>query len=195
MSQKGNDFVIRVAFGAAVFAVLVAACGGSDSDVADTVTTAAPPSPTPAATVAPVATTAPAGVDVPELAGTNWSVTTYTMASGSLTGLVGGTEVTISFGSDGTISGFTGCNDYTGAYETEGPYDGFEEGVRDANDGQAISIASITVTEITCDSPGFVMEQEGEHLANLAGAARWFISRGNLILRSDDTFIEAEPAS
>jgi heat shock protein HslJ len=194
MSQKGNDFAIRAALLVVAFAVLINACGGSDDDAADTAATTVPPLVTAAVTAAPATTAVPAGVTAPELAGTNWSVTTYTMASGSFTSVLGGTEVTISFGSDGTISGFTGCNDYTSTYQVEGPYDEFEEGIRDPNDGQSISIGSITVTEKACDSPGFVMEQEEEHLANLAGAAQWFISRGNLVLRSDDTFIEAEPA-
>ncbi len=193
-SQKGSGLVIRIAFVAIAFAVFITACGGSDSEVAGTVATTAPPADAPVVTAAPATTAPSAGVEAPELAGTSWSVTNYTMESGNLTNVLGGTEVTIVFGSDGTVSGFTGCNDYTATYQVEGPYDGFEEGVRDPNDGQTISIGSITVTEKACDSPGFVMEQEGEHLANLAGAARWFISRGNLILRSEDTVIEAAPA-
>lgn len=185
----------RSVLAATVFVFLAAACGGSDSDTGVAVATTATPSDAPAATTAPATTPALVGVAAPDLAGTSWSVTKYTMAEGSLTGVLDGTEVTIIFGNDGTISGFTGCNDYTGTFEVEGPYDPFEEGIRDANDGQIINIGSISVTERACDSPGFVMEQEGEHLVNLVGVERWFMARGNLTMRGEETFIEAVPVN
>ena len=189
----------RIAIAGASLVLLIAACGGSGSDdpgapdTPATPTTAAPTAPAP--TAAPPTTATAPGVDAPVLAGTSWAVTTYTMTGGAFTGVLDGTEVTINFGTDGTLSGFTGCNNYTATFAVEGPYDEFEDGVRDENDGQAITIGPIEVTEIACESPGFIMEQEAEHLANLEGAERWFISRGNLVLRGENTLIEAAPTS
>ncbi len=137
--------------------------------------------------------TEPATVDAPELAGTSWVVANYSLPSGALTNPWPGSELTLKFGTDGTVTGSTGCNEFEGPYQVEGSYDPFEEGVRDDNDGQAITIGPLAVTERACAEQTW-MEQEGEYLANLNAGGRWFIARGQLILRSDNTYTEFDPA-
>ena len=96
---------------AAAVLVLAACSGGESADTADETTAA------PTATSAPgttgsdsgTDTTAPSGGDAPELGGTSWNVTLYTIESG-MTNLWPGTEITLAFGSDGTFSGNAGCN-------------------------------------------------------------------------------------
>jgi heat shock protein HslJ len=174
-----------------VSALLLAACGSDDT----TETTAAsdPVATTTGSPTTETTTAEPADTPVPTLAGTSWTVTFYNMNTGAMTNVVGDTKVTMVFGDDGTISGSTGCNEYSGTYEVAGPYDEFEEGVRDENDGQAIQIGSITVTERGCEG-AFVMEQEAELLQNLRGVETWFLARDGMILRGDGAFIEAVPS-
>jgi len=168
--------------------LLLAACGGGSGDDPTTTTT-----PTTTAVVT-TTTNDGGGSAAPELAGTSWNVINYAL-DGSITNVWPDTVVTIAFGADGTVSGSTGCNEYGGPYVTDGPYDPFEEGVRDANDGQAITLGPLVVTERAC-TPQHVMDQEGEYLALLDAAGRWLIGRGNLSLRGDDGsfLVEATPA-
>lgn len=167
--------------------LLVAACGGEQP--AESTTTAA------VATTASIATTTTTdgGIAPPELAATAWTVTNYAL-EGSLTNVWPDTEVTILFGDDGTISGSTGCNEYRGPYTVEGAYDPFEEGVRDENDGQVISLGPLSVTERAC-APDHVMDQEAEFLGLLGQTGRWLVARDTLLLRSADgsPLVEAEP--
>ena len=170
--------------------LILAACGGAD--------TVAEPTKTPPPTVADAVTPPPSAatqnaVPAPELAGTEWNVTNYVLASGAFTN-VWKTEITIAFAADGTVSGTTGCNAYQGTWETEGAYDEFESGVPDANDGQVMRLVGLTWTEIACDDED-IMEQEEEHIVMLQQAGRWVIIRGDFHLRnSDGEFLfEAEP--
>lgn len=187
----------RTSVFAVVLAIIVAvsACSGSsDDDAGDTTTTTG--TGTNGGTGTTVTTTlAPTGdVEPPlELGGTTWVVEFYRMEGGSMTNTLGGDAIAFTFGDDGSISGFTGCNDYEGTYTVSGPYDPFEEGVPDDNDGQDITIALTTVTENPCEGE-FDIEQDASLLRELSNAERWFISRGNLILRGVDAFIEANPA-
>lgn len=121
----------------------------------------------------------------PELGSTRWNVSDYSLPTGAITNVWPDTEVSLIFGEDGGVSGSVGCNSYSGNFVVEGEYDEFEEGVRDENDGQSIHIVVLSVTEKAC-SPEHVMEQEGEILSLLQGVDRWFISRGELILRSSE---------
>ena len=178
----------------AVLAVAAAACGGSDDDTATTVppdettTTAAP-----AATSAPD-TTAPASEEAPDLAGTEWSLATYRLpGDGAITNLWPGSEITAKFDEAGLVTGSTGCNEYSAEFATSGPYDPFEDGIRDENDGQAVTITITAITERACEEQNF-MEQEGEFLENLTGVDHWFIARGNLLLRGEEAYLEFDPA-
>ena len=101
---------------------------------------------------------------------------------------------TLGFGDDGIVSGSTGCNEYSAAFDVEGPYDESLEGQRDENDGQVIRFGVLTITERACTESND-MEQEAEFVDVLEKVGRWFIGRGNLILRESDGFFltEAEP--
>ena len=176
----------------AITALVLAACGGEES-----VNTDAPSAPTTATTTAldsGADSAAQVNTVAPDLGETSWNVTLYSLDSGAMTNLWPGTEITLRFGDDGTVSGFSGCNDYSGSFEVQGAYDEFVEGVRDENDGQAIRIGTLAVTEKACTSPSGVMDQETEYLNALQSTARWLIGRGNLLLRTDDGFflVEAE---
>ncbi len=176
--------------------ILASACSGSDT-VAPTSVPAGQSS-EPASSTAPVTTTAasePAQtVDAPELSGTNWNVTDYSQASGTITN-VWKTEVTIAFAADGTVSGSAGCNGYQGTWMVSGGYDEFESGVPDPNDGQELAFATLSWTEIACDDEA-IMDQEAEILALLQRAGRWVLIRGSFNLRdAEGAFLfEAEPA-
>lgn len=175
----------------AVLAIVVAACGSDDSETATT-TTAAANTTAPATTSAPE-TTAPPGAEAPDLNGTEWVLVFYLLPDGAITNPWPGSEITASFGDDGTVSGSTGCNEYSATFDVSGPYDPFEDGVRDENDGQAVSISLLGVTERACEEQNW-MEQEGEFLDNLTGTDHWFTARGTLRLRSETTYLEFEPA-
>lgn len=175
------------------FALVVTACGGDDAEpdttnAGNVETTAASPT----TTAAPDTTVAEPSGDAPELTGTSWVLVFYNLPDGSLTNPWPGSEITAKFDGDGTVSGSTGCNEYSAAYTVSGPYDPFDEGVRDENDGQVIAMGPPEVTERACENESWMI-QEGEFLDNLKGADHWLIARGNLLLRSADTFLEFEP--
>jgi heat shock protein HslJ len=171
-----------------VVVVLAAACGGGETSEGTPEPTA---SPTTSETTAATTTTALAA-DAPELGGTSWNVTDYTLPNGSLTN-VWKTEVTIAFAADGTLSGSAGCNEYFGTWEVSGPYDAFESGVPDPNDGQELTLAELAWTERACENPD-VMQQEAEILDLLQQAGRWVLIREKLHLRdaSGSYLFEAE---
>jgi heat shock protein HslJ len=70
--------------------------------------------------------------------------------------------------------------------------------VRDEEDGQAILIEVVSVTEKARTSPSGVMDQESAYLSALESSGRWLIGReAALLLRTSDGFflVEAQPAS
>jgi len=175
----------------ATFALILVACGGGESDGA-TSTSRALDTGQSTSTSQGTATTQ-ADAPVPALGATSWTVADYGLPTVGTMNVWPDTEVTLSFGADGSVSGSTGCNQYSGNFEVEGPYDEFEDGVRDEEDGQTIQIVVLSVTERGC-SPDHVMEQETEILSLLEGVDRWFMARGELILRSSDGFfLQADP--
>lgn len=176
----------------AASALALAACGGGES--ADVTTTLKVPGMEQSTSTSRATATTQVDAAAPELGATSWNVTDYGLSAGVLTNVWPDTEVTLRFGADGSVSGSTGCNDHSGSFEVVGSYNEFEEGVRDADDGQTIHIMVASLTEKTC-SPDHVMEQEREILSLLEGVDRWFIARGELILRSaDGFFLQAEPS-
>lgn len=180
----------RVGFVVGATAIVLAACGGEE-EAAD-VTTTPSIATTSTTTESGPNTTQPDAV-APDLIGTSWIVVTYSLPA-SMTNPWPGTELTLRFNDDGTVSGSTACNEYSATFEVEGPYDEFVEGQQDENDGQVIRLGAITITERACAESNY-MEQEAEFVGLLEQVGRWFIARGNLILRSADAsfLIEAEP--
>lgn len=172
-----------------VVLVLASSCGGSD-DVSTTTATALASSTSQNTTTTPEAVSFP---DAPQLGGTDWNVTTYRLPSGSITN-VWLTDVTISFAADGTVSGSAGCNDFDGTWQVSGVYDEFESGVPDGNDGQELSLGSLSWTEIACEDES-IMEQESEILSLLQEGERWLLKGETLHLRdaTGSFLFEAEP--
>ncbi len=175
--------------GAIVLVMVIAACGGTPGVGG---VDPAPPADIPVETTEPATTVPSPG---PVLVGTGWNVTYFNLGSAGLTNPWPGTQITIRFGDDGNVSGSGGCNEYQGTFETSGPYDEFEDGVRDSNDGQAISFGPMTATKRGCAEPSGIMEQELDYLAALANVGRWVLARDTLSLRTSEGFalIEAEP--
>jgi heat shock protein HslJ len=176
--------------------ILVSACGGSET-VAPTTEPAAQSSDSAPSIASPTTTTAsePSQAnDAPKLDGTNWNVTDYSQGSGTITN-VWKTEVTITFAADGTVSGSAGCNDFQATWTVSGAYDEFESGIPDPNDGQELSLDSLSWTETVCDD-GAIMEQEAEILGLVQRVGRWVLIRGNFHLRDAEGgfLFEAEPA-
>jgi heat shock protein HslJ len=106
------------------------------------------------------------------LEGTEWVAINYNNGRGGVVSILGGTEITATFG-EGRVAGSAGCNRYTAGY-TLGP------------DAGAISISPAASTRIFCAEPAGVMEQEMEFLAALETAARYRIEGAQLILEQAD---------
>lgn len=98
------------------------------------------------------------------MAQTNWTLQSFTDASGSHIPAQSGTEVTAMFGSDGRIAGTAGCNRYFATYTT-----------RDYQ----ISITGIGSTKMFCHGPG-VMEQESAFLEDLSKTSSFRVSESSL---------------
>jgi heat shock protein HslJ len=103
-------------------------------------------------------------IGTPDLEGTAW-----TLVSLNGNDVIEGTTITLSFGDDGTLSGDAGCNSYSGQYT--------------ATDG-TLSTSEIINTEVFCQDPADVMEQEDAYFDALRTAAVYTITTGTLELLS-----------
>ena len=80
---------------------------------------------------------------------------------------IAGTTVTITF-ADGELSGSSGGNTYFGSYEV---------------DGDSLTIGELGVTQMFCEDPNGVMDQESGYLALLSGAESFSLSGDILAIR------------
>jgi heat shock protein HslJ len=86
---------------------------------------------------------------------TRWCLRSYGEQSNLIT-IIEGTEITATFDSSkAEISGSAGCNTYFARYEI---------------DGNKLSILEMAYTEMACQLPEGIMEQEQEFLSILANA-------------------------
>jgi heat shock protein HslJ len=106
-----------------------------------------------------------------DLAGTSWEVISYNTGTQAVRSVIIGTEITADFSEDGQLSGNAGCNHYSTTYETE---------------GDKISIGPATVTEMYCEEPEDVMEQETQYLAALGTADTYKIQGLNMEMRTSE---------
>ena len=166
--------------------LVVAACGDGDADEAvetpTTTTTAVETTTT--AQQTPDTTAEDAGDPPIELDGTSWAIDAYALPSGGLTNPWPATEVTVMF-ANSRMSGSTGCNEFSATYAVEGGYDEFEDGVRDAADGQVITLTEFEFSDETCEDEDYALQAD-EIAANLERVGRWVLIRGELNLRTDD---------
>lgn len=91
---------------------------------------------------------------------TSWILESYADSTGILIPVIGGSDITTRFSTNGTLSGTSGCNAYTAAYLVS---------------GKKIAITPAVRTRLTCAEPG-IMPQESAFLTDLPRAA--FIQTG-----------------
>jgi heat shock protein HslJ len=106
-----------------------------------------------------------------DLSGSSWLVTSYNNGNQAVVSVTIGTAITADFGKDGNLSGNAGCNNYTGSYKV---------------DGDMITIGSLASTQMFCNEPAGVMDQEAQYLAALQSAATYRIEGLRLELRTAD---------
>jgi len=102
---------------------------------------------------------------------TKWVLESYG-ERGDLQAVLYGAEITASF--DGTtrqIIGSAGCNTYFSNYETS---------------GNKLSFSDIAVTEMYCEAPEGVMEQEREYLALLLDTTTFVVENDQLTISISD---------
>lgn len=106
----------------------------------------------------------------PQLEG-EWDVVSYNDGATAVVSVIGGSEITATFVEGGEITGFAGCNTYFGAWEA---------------DGDRIAIDGLGSTEIFCEDPPGVMDQELRYLDALGTSTSWSLLGTTLTLRADD---------
>ncbi len=91
------------------------------------------------------------------LAGTRWQAQDYYDPNNALdmSTVLMDTSLTAEFGDDGQLGGSAGCNSYQGSYEA---------------DGDSLSIGPLAATEMMCDQPEGIMDQEMAFLSALQSA-------------------------
>lgn len=100
-----------------------------------------------------------------EFEGTDWALRLFADGEEWYPLLEGGTITALFDG--GEVSGSSGCNTYRGSYEL---------------DGEDITIGPLAVTEMACDEPSGVMEQESGYLETLQSAASYRVVGGMMVI-------------
>jgi len=109
------------------------------------------------------------------LEGTSWRLLFYRK-----TQVIDGTEITATF-EDGQVTGNAGCNSYFGAYQVS---------------GLNLTTSQIGATEMYCEEPEGLWEQEVFFLETLNDAQRFEITDGRLMIyRSDGEALTFEPSN
>ena len=98
-----------------------------------------------------------------------WEVTSFLQGDG-VSSLVEGSRITATFAEGGKLSGSAGCNDYTGTYTL-----GAGE----------LKITGVSATELACEIPPGVMEQEQAFLAALPRTAGYTLAGRSLTLLTE----------
>ncbi len=102
----------------------------------------------------------------PLIEDTDWVLQSYG-EFGNLKDVLTDTEITAEFvSSDGTVEGSAGCNSYSGSYEVK--------------DSQLSIPGPIAATEMYCQEPEGVMEQERQYLELLQAAESYSVEDGEL---------------
>jgi heat shock protein HslJ len=112
-----------------------------------------------------------------DLAGSSWLVIGYNNGKQAVVSVTIGTELTANFGKDGNLTGNAGCNNYNGPYKV---------------DGDKITIGPLASTQMFCNDPAGVMDQEAQYLAALQTAATYKIEGNALELRTSDGALAAD---
>jgi heat shock protein HslJ len=103
-----------------------------------------------------------------------WTATSVRLPD-SVSSTLPGTEITADFDDKGKLTGSAGCNTYSATYET---------------DGAKITIRDVSATEMACDGPDGIMEQEQAYLDALPLTAGYRIEGAMLsLLKTDGTYV------
>jgi len=100
------------------------------------------------------------------MTGTNWTLHTYTDATGIHIPAITGSSVTARFSLDGKVAGSAGCNRYAATYQTH---------------DYSINFSGTSSTKMYCQEPG-IMTQESAFLADLSEASSFRVSESTLKL-------------
>jgi heat shock protein HslJ len=73
------------------------------------------------------------------------------------------------------VSGNSGCNNYSGGYKTT---------------GDQLKVGPLAGTQMFCDQPAGVMDQEQQYLAALQNAATFQIDGGTLTIRDANSAMQ-----
>jgi heat shock protein HslJ len=137
-------------------------------EIRDSEAPTATPTPTEAPTPEPTATEIPPEPTATEEPGAdlrdkNWILEGYLASpeDEQLTNPILEIDVALIFWEEGELEGFSGCNSFSGRYVT---------------DGRAIALRDISVTNISCDTPEGIMEQEAAFLALIERAEAYRIN-------------------
>jgi heat shock protein HslJ len=103
------------------------------------------------------------------LTGAPWRVLSVNNGRGSVSSVVQGTQLSVTFGEDGNASGETGCNTFRGPYTVT---------------DETISFGGLVTTRRACLSEA-AGAQEQAFLAALAASTRFELAGGRLTLRND----------
>jgi len=104
-----------------------------------------------------------------DLAGTSWTVTGLNNGQQAVVSPLLDTQLTLNFDREGKVSGSAGCNQYFASYQTK---------------GQSITISQAGMTEMYCNNPQGIMDQESQFLAALQTAATYRVDGNSLELRT-----------
>ena len=105
------------------------------------------------------------------LEGTSWEVIGYNNGKGGVVSVIIGTEITTDFIEDGQLTGSASCNNYFASYEI---------------DDDRITIGPAGATEMFCEEPEGIMEQEQQYLAALGTAAPYKITGLAMEMRTSE---------
>jgi heat shock protein HslJ len=110
--------------------------------------------------------------DTTPLTGSEWMSTGYNNGAQAVVSPILETTMTIQFTEDGTAKGSSGCNTYSMTYETD--------------EAGGMTFGAISVTEMACEDPPGVMEQERLFLEALSEVATYELQGDLLTLRWED---------
>ena len=96
-------------------------------------------------------------------------MTSFNNGMGAVIGLLPDTTITMDFDAAGRVQGSAGCNTYSAGYRAG---------------GNVLSVDPPASTNMYCDSPNGVMQQEQQFLAALQSAATFQITGNQLKIRS-----------
>lgn len=105
-----------------------------------------------------------------ELTGTSWTLLSLAGEDSTQIPVIDGTTATAIFSADGNVGGNAGCNSYGASYTV---------------DGANLSIKPTTQTEMYCETPG-VMDQEDRYFMLLADVASYRMESDRLILTGSE---------